>query len=305
MFRPKVSMLTIPTDLVRSAEFSCLEFKHASLVNYAVDSGLQAESVFVKELTIVLIRKGLKQFTTASSAKTQLASEGMLLAFRSGVHVMSEFGTDGGSYESLVVSFNRAFLKEVIGLSDELLPEGPKALSVSLSRDVWERLVAIPDQVSSSDSETEREFRFREFLVLAMGHPEVRKLLYQEVAVWGDTIEERISTVMRLHGLTPLRIEDLATLCGMSLASFKRHFRSIYESSPGTWLREMRLRHARSLVLNSVLSVGEICEACGYQDVSGFTRAFTKKFGASPMSVRVQSLCQTSPTQSANQRSVI
>lgn len=164
---------------------------------------------------------------------------------------------------------------EAIGRIEDSLPEAPTALSVPLSRGNLRRLEEISESILGRQTETEQGFRFREVLVLAMGHPEVRNLLNREIAGWGSMVKERLTGVMRLHGLSPLRIEDLATLCEMSLAPFKRHFREVFHTSPGTWLRELRLRHAHFLAVKSKLSVGEICEAIGYQDVSGFTRAFT------------------------------
>ena len=144
----------------------------------------------------------------------------------------------------------------------------------------------LPASLATARDEAEQQFRLRELLVAATGDAAVRELVFHEAASWGRAVDERIARVVAAHHLEPLQVSDLAELCAMSLSSFKRHFRALYATSPGRWLTQARLKHARSLVLNSDASVAEICRSSGYGDVSNFIRAFRTEYGTTPTALR-------------------
>jgi AraC family transcriptional regulator, exoenzyme S synthesis regulatory protein ExsA len=79
-----------------------------------------------------------------------------------------------------------------------------------------------------------------------------------------------------------LTLEELAFLCNMSLASFKRTFIKIYGTSPGKWIRERKLEWAAEQINVFHRSPKEIGFQAGYDDYSSFSYAFKQKFGKSP-----------------------
>ncbi|MEO0793750.1 MAG: AraC family transcriptional regulator [Verrucomicrobiota bacterium] len=215
-----------------------------------------------------------------------MAKAGSLIAFRSGAHMMSEFRAGEDCYRSFVISFERDFLKQVIGMPSEAGIDPPRStVAVNISQAHWRQLCRMPSSINTFESETEKEFRLREFVFLAMADPVVRSMFYYDMADWGVSIEHRITSVLHAHYLSPLRVSELAQLCGMSLASYKRYFRDTFNTSPGEWLHRKRLDHAYGLAKRGDLMTQEICEACGYQDVSSFIRAFSRRFGKTPRAI--------------------
>ena len=79
----------------------------------------------------------------------------------------------------------------------------------------------------------------------------------------------------------PLRIEDLASLAGMSPASFHRHFKAATAMSPLQFQKTLRLQHARSLLIASP-DVSRAGYAVGYESASQFSREYARQFGAPP-----------------------
>ena len=283
-------MLTIPDDLIRSPEFTSIQLAQATVTEYCAKERVLSAQVLVTRPTLVLVRSGVKQLRPHQSEIVHTAPAGNLVAFRSGAHLMSEFRADDDVYRSVVVTLERSFLREVIGLPAEHRAEGAKAVISQLPPEIFERISELPATIADASSTTEKDYCLRDFIVTAMSDAGVRNLLFDEVADWGTTAEGRIGSVLRNHCLSPLRIEDLATLSGMSLATFKRHFRAIYKMPPGEWLQKTRLQHAHTLALNGKLNIADICEASGYQDLSSFSRAFKRLFGETPSSVRAQAL---------------
>ena len=54
------------------------------------------------------------------------------------------------------------------------------------------------------------------------------------------------------------------------------------------WVSDQRLRHCASELLHSDRKISEIAEACGYNDLPTFTRAFKRQFGMAPSEYRKQ-----------------
>ena len=48
------------------------------------------------------------------------------------------------------------------------------------------------------------------------------------------------------------------------------------------YLTDIRLRHAAILLTSGQNNISQICEICGYKNMSHFIRSFKKKYGISP-----------------------
>ena len=79
-----------------------------------------------------------------------------------------------------------------------------------------------------------------------------------------------------------LTLEEIAFMCNMSLATFKRSFAKIYGTTPGRWIREKKLAWAEEQIRKFHRQPKEVYQEAGYQDYSSFSYAFKQKFGVSP-----------------------
>ena len=81
----------------------------------------------------------------------------------------------------------------------------------------------------------------------------------------------------------PLRIEDIATVGGCSTRSIFRAFQQHRGYSPMAFAKQVRLRHAKEMLLkNSESTIAEVALACGFTDFSRFSRAYAHVFGELP-----------------------
>jgi AraC-like DNA-binding protein len=81
------------------------------------------------------------------------------------------------------------------------------------------------------------------------------------------------------------RNEDLADVAGLSLSRFSELFLSIVGEPPAVYLRRWRLMLARQDVIKGD-RVEAVARRYGYRSPEGFTRAFKKHFGATPIAQR-------------------
>lgn len=82
-----------------------------------------------------------------------------------------------------------------------------------------------------------------------------------------------------------LKLEEIAFLCNMSLSTFKRNFIKEYNTSPGKWLQDKRLKKAKETLEKGELTPSDIYSEFGYNNLSNFSIAFKNKFGTNPSEV--------------------
>ena len=68
----------------------------------------------------------------------------------------------------------------------------------------------------------------------------------------------------------------------MSPSSFHKHFKSITETTPLQYQKDLRLLEARRLLQEGQHSVSGVAFEVGYESPTQFSREYARKFGASP-----------------------
>jgi AraC family transcriptional regulator, exoenzyme S synthesis regulatory protein ExsA len=101
-----------------------------------------------------------------------------------------------------------------------------------------------------------------------------RKKAKPEEQVLKQTVEENIGN--------NLLLDELAFLCNMSLATFKRKFTKLYNTSPARWLQQRRLEAAARLLAQQKGKPTDLYLQAGYENHSSFSQAFKAHFGVSP-----------------------
>jgi transcriptional regulator GlxA family with amidase domain len=71
-----------------------------------------------------------------------------------------------------------------------------------------------------------------------------------------------------------IKIENLATLCHLSPAQFRRLFLSAMDTSPQSYLMSIRLNHADQLLQTTDMKIVDIAYQVGFTTLSSFNRAF-------------------------------
>jgi AraC-like DNA-binding protein len=79
-----------------------------------------------------------------------------------------------------------------------------------------------------------------------------------------------------------IAISDLAEVAGMSPSSFHDHFRSLTETTPLQFQKDLRLVEARRLLSEQSLSVSTAAFEVGYESSTQFSREYSRKFGVPP-----------------------
>lgn len=100
----------------------------------------------------------------------------------------------------------------------------------------------------------------------------------------GGTGPTRAWALRRLH--ETLELAELAGHARMSVRTFSRRFRAETGMSPGTWLIQQRIRHARHLLETTDLPVDRVAAACGMGTAASLRQHFRVAVGVAPLAYR-------------------
>lgn len=88
------------------------------------------------------------------------------------------------------------------------------------------------------------------------------------------------------HYHEPLTVEQIASAGEVSKRECFRCFRSIIDQSPVEYLTQYRLSVAARLLTSTNNTLSAICEACGFENLSYFTKRFKQRYGTLPRQFR-------------------
>lgn len=114
------------------------------------------------------------------------------------------------------------------------------------------------------------------------------EITYSEGAVHLHPDEEIVQaqTWLKERCSEEIRLSAVANHFDMSVRSFNRRFKLATGQTPLQYLQNVRVDMARELLQSSNLSVNEIAEKVGYQDMGHFTALFKKFLSTTPSEYR-------------------
>ena len=80
----------------------------------------------------------------------------------------------------------------------------------------------------------------------------------------------------------PIKISELAAMCGITPEYFRSIFKSFYGSSPLVYINNLKITRARELLESGMYSVEATATLSGYNDSAVFSREFKKATGLCP-----------------------
>lgn len=99
-------------------------------------------------------------------------------------------------------------------------------------------------------------------------------------------IEYNFKSIVKNHLYSSLSLEEFATLCNMSLATFNRKFLEIYDENPRKYFTIKKLEKSTQLLAIKETRIIDIAYDCGFESVATFNRNFKNRFQKSPTDYR-------------------
>lgn len=84
----------------------------------------------------------------------------------------------------------------------------------------------------------------------------------------------------------PITLEDISNTAGISKYYLAREFRKITGYTIVTYINQVRCEKAAAMLTEKTMNIENIATACGFTNISYFTRTFTKLVGMNPRDFR-------------------
>ena len=239
----------------------------------------------IQRALICLVLQGTKEVTMGSRTMAFHAGDSMLIT--ADVPTVSQITKASriAPYLSFSLYLAPALIADLSVEMNEvpLGDEGPLTLQPTDTEvaDTALRLVRLLDRPASIRVLQDQLIREMHYWLLVGRHgPAIRHLGFP------DSHARRIGRAVeaiRSNFATPLRVEQLAAIAGMSNSTFHHHFRNVTSLSPLQFLKQLRLIEARRIMLADGVSPSNAAYSVGYESVQQFTREYRRLFGMPPV----------------------
>jgi AraC-like DNA-binding protein len=239
----------------------------------------------IQRALICLVLQGTKEVTMGSRTMAFHAGDSMLIT--ADVPTVSQITKASriAPYHSFSLYLAPALIADLSVEMNEvpLGDEGPLTLQPTDTEvaDTALRLVRLLDRPASIRVLQDQLIREMHYWLLVGRHgPAIRHLGFP------DSHARRIGRAVeaiRSNFATPLRVEQLAAIAGMSTSTFHHPFRNVTSLSPLQFLKQLRLIEARRIMLADGVSPSNAAYSVGYESVQQFTREYRRLFGMPPV----------------------
>lgn len=97
---------------------------------------------------------------------------------------------------------------------------------------------------------------------------------------------QKVEEYINKNYSSDIRLQTLSDIVGMTPTAFSRFFKLRTGKTISEYIIDIRLGVASRLLVDSTMSISEVCYDCGFNNVSNFNRLFKRKKGCSPKSFR-------------------
>ena len=266
-------------------QLQVLEYSNVFIGSYFTDDRECAHPN--AEHTLIYLVSGELEITDGSK-KTILRPGGCAFMRRDNRMFLQKRVKDGMPYHSIVLKFNRKFLREFYSTIDKkTLPEQAKRSKKSLTilpenrpdiKSLFESILPYFES-GSKPADAVLQLKMTEGLYVLL-NTDVN--LYASLFDFTDPWKIDLMEFMNDNYMNELSMEEMASYTGRSLASFKRDFKKVSELSPLKWIINRRLEAAYDLIHRGGASVTDICYQVGFKNLSHFSKVFKEKYGMAP-----------------------
>ena len=262
-----------------------LDYSNIFIASYFTDD--QQCSHSNREHTLLYLQSG--ELKIEERGKTTLIKEGQCVFMRrDNKLILNKLVQEDRPYRSIVLKFSRNFLREFYkNIESQNIPLESKRDKASLRilpserpdiRSLFESITPYFDSEIKPSNEL-LELKMVEGLYILLN---TDKELYASLFDFTEPWKIDILDFMEENYTDDLTMDEIASFTGRSLATFKRDFSKVSDTSPQKWLIQKRLEKAHELIREKGIKVTEACYDVGFKNRSHFTTAFKKHYGYAP-----------------------
>ena len=284
-------MLDLHAYLKSSNEFKKLQIDELLFIKYQclveeVKAGIWSDANY-----FVFVTSGKKMWRSID--EDYVVERGDSLFVRKGANLVHQYFDE--DYCALMVfipddfikKFMQRFMAVVSGYPAEAVPGYEPVIRIELDSFLEGYINSLAAFLNAPQYPDKHllQLKFEELLLNIFTNPLHKQLAAYLLSINNDQSSE-LQRIMEANFAYNLNLEQYASLCHMSLSSFKRYFKDIYKTSPGKWISQKRLDLASLQLKTTDKPVQVIGFECGFEDPSSFNRAFKQQYSVTPLQYR-------------------
>lgn len=254
-------------------------------VEYKCPIDIEEFQLWTESHIITYVISGKKDWITPNKTYELVAGDAIFV--RKGVYVTKQYFEE--DYCVMLFLINDDFIKKFMAENELTSNRSPSSqefepvFPIAMSDSFQSLIQSIFHYFKHGESLPERlvTIKFKELLFNIVLNPKNRELLRYFSTIQQNAKADMADTMLQ-NFQYDLGMEDFARLCGRSLSTFKREFKTRFNNTPSKWLNEKRLEYAKTLLLGSDLSISEVCYESGFKNTSHFNRIFKDKYHLPP-----------------------
>jgi AraC-like DNA-binding protein len=265
-------------------QFSC---KDLLFLNYDCPVKLKKVAKWSEHNYIYYVLSGKKTLHTVENSIT--VTKGSIAFIKKGACIVEQFYEEPFCVVVFIMpdSFIRSLLNDYAPSRPASSDETPPVISVyddEMFRNFYQSFIHF---FVSADNVPEEilELKFKELLLYMLYNP-ANEELHNYFLSLKKNPSASIHEIMETNYAYNLSIENYAKLTNRSVSSFKRDFQSIYKTTPGRWLIDKKLTHAKKLLMQTDHTIASVAFDSGFENTAHFSRLFKQKTGITPMEYR-------------------
>lgn len=193
-----------------------------------------------------------------------------------------------GEYKTISVRLDQNFLKDFskeYGFTAEMPATNDSVINIQpqpLLLNYIQSLSPYFDLTADGKNEQMLLIKTKEaVLLLLKTNPELKNVLFD----FSEPGKIDLEAFMNRNFQFNISMERFGYMSGRSLTTFKRDFKKIFKMAPGKWLLQKRLQQAYFLITKRGRKPSDVYLEVGFEDISHFSRSFSKEFGIAPSKV--------------------
>ncbi|MDR6527907.1 AraC-like DNA-binding protein [Chryseobacterium rhizosphaerae] len=241
--------------------------------------------ILMQENAFVFVLKGKK--VIVQDGDILEINNQQLLILKKGVHKMTEYLAEDGTFEAIVIYFADAFIKHS-RLFDNVGPSQSGIVNQDIMIVGKDKMInSFVVQYCNYILENENDALIMELKVVELTHLLLKK--YPQTQRFFTSIIQQSSDLRSLVEKLykeNYSISQLAYFSNRSLSKFKRDFKSKFQCSPAKWILSRKLTDVRFYLVNTDKNMSEIADETGFESLSHLDKSFKRLYGITPSAFR-------------------
>lgn len=284
------NILALPQGLQQFDEITlCGSANGSSIYFKSLNESLTNIEFCTNQFCLLYVQKGGETLTSWQN-KSMFVCQGQFIMLIPGENIHSDFVKISEQLEAWLFFFDTNHIESLTLRSDYIKEASSTEHWQPFSHQLIQQYFNQINEYKKAniDLTPMLDSKFKELISLLIQIQEIPFLESINSIHSKTQCRRNLQRLMVERDILRLSMNEIASLSGRTLSTFKRDFKRIFGESAQQWIINKKLDLAKQELLNSQTSVTQIAFDLGYNNVSHFIKTYKAQYGSTPKQQRLQ-----------------